>query len=87
MTSILSPPLIGASRAVRRNIQPGSTAVCAGCDTAVKFAARVRRAQVIANVYADGRWQRVEHYHVECYADAGEPHGAVTAQMDERCRR
>lgn len=43
----------------------------------VKFAAKVRRQQVIANVYVGDRWNRVEHYHAECYDSAGEPHGAV----------
>ena len=52
--------------------------MCPACAAPVKFAARLRRNQVIANVYVDGRWDRVEHYHPACYADAGEPHGAVS---------
>jgi hypothetical protein len=41
----------------------------------VKFAARVRRYQVIANVYVNGSWARVEHYHPECYDAAKTPYG------------
>jgi hypothetical protein len=64
-----------ASRAVTRPISPGSDAPCAHCGDQIKFAAKVRGEQVIANVYADGRWLRVEHYHAGCYEDAGRPHG------------
>jgi hypothetical protein len=31
--------------------------------------------QMICNVYADGVWQRVEHFHAECYETAGRPYG------------
>ena len=37
---------------------------------------------MIANVYEDGRWQRVEFFHEDCYADAGVPYGP--AGPDER---
>lgn len=77
MTSILTPQVVRGTRAVRRPVPQGSTVMCAGCATMVKFAAKVRRHQIIANVYVDDRWNRVEHYHPECYASAGEPHGAV----------
>ena len=63
------------SRAVIRVIEPGCAATCYRCDEPVKFIARVNGRQVIANVYEDGRWQRVEHYHEQCYTDAGHPHG------------
>jgi hypothetical protein len=43
----------------------------------VKFAARNKAFQVIANVYENGVWKRVEHYHAECYEAAGEPYGAA----------
>jgi hypothetical protein len=65
------------SRAVVRNVEAGSSAICAACDEQVKFAAKVRRQQVICNVYVNGKWDRVEHYHAECYTSAGEPHGTV----------
>jgi hypothetical protein len=77
MTSILVPQVVHGTRAVQRPVPQGSTALCAGCETLVKFSAKNRRNQVIANVYADGRWNRVEHYHPECYLTSGEPHGAV----------
>ena len=63
------------SRAVTRTIEPGCSANCAFCDEPVKFRAKVRGHQVICNVYVDGRWNRVEHYHEECYQSAGEPYG------------
>jgi len=41
----------------------------------VKFVARLKARQVIANVYEDGRWARVEHFHEECYLEMGHPYG------------
>ncbi len=66
-----------ASRAVLRTIEAGSTAICAACGQLVKFSAKVKKQQVICNVYVDGKWNRVEHFHAECYAEAGQPHGAI----------
>lgn len=63
------------SRAVLRTVEPGNSAVCAHCDTPVKFAARAQHRQVIANVYVKGTWNRVEHFHAECYSEAREPYG------------
>lgn len=37
----------------------------------------MRLKQVICNVYEGDRWDRVEHYHTECYERADEPHGEV----------
>ncbi len=71
----LAPPAPGRSRAVLRPVRPGSTVSCPACDQTVKFAARVRRNQVIANVYVDGHWVRVEHYHPECYDQMALPYG------------
>ena len=65
------------SRAVTRPVEAGNSAVCALCDEPVKFAARSKAFQVIANVYQDGVWNRVEHYHDECYRQAGEPYGTA----------
>ena len=65
------------SRAVSRLVEPGNWAECALCDEIVKFRARERRTQVICNVYVDNRWDRVEHYHTDCYKAAGEPYGQV----------
>jgi uncharacterized protein (DUF2267 family) len=63
------------SRAVVRRIEPGNLAVCVQCAQPVKFAAKLHKMQVIANVYVDGRWNRVEHFHDDCYDEAGSPHG------------
>ena len=63
------------SRAVTRLIQAGSLTSCAHCGERVKFQARKRHMQVICNVYVNGRWDRVEHYHAPCYKDAGMPYG------------
>lgn len=65
------------SRAVLRDVEPGSTVECALCGERVKFQAKVRHRQVICNVYDAGRWLRVEHFHSDCYDQAGEPHGPV----------
>ena len=72
-------PVLPVSRAVVRFIEAGNDAVCEYCRSPVKFAARVRGRQVIANVYFDGRWVRVEHFHEACYAQAGEPCGRPRA--------
>jgi hypothetical protein len=37
--------------------------------------ARAQLRQVICNVYEDGVWQRVEHFHADCYLEASEPYG------------
>lgn len=70
---------IGKSRAVVRAIEPGCAATCVKCDEAVKFIARVNGRQVICNVYDGGRWQRVEHFHYDCYEVASEPYGVPAA--------
>jgi hypothetical protein len=43
----------------------------------VKFIARQQGRQVIANVYEDGTWKRVEHFHAACYVEANEPYGPI----------
>ena len=65
------------SRAVLRDVEPGSTVDCTHCGERVKFQAKVRHKQVICNVYEQGRWSRVEHFHADCYEQAGDPHGEV----------
>jgi hypothetical protein len=70
-----------SSRAVQRRIEAGSSAQCVSCDTQVKFTAKIQKQQVIANVYVDGRWDRVEHFHAECYVEAGEPYGPASEQQ------
>ncbi len=63
------------SRAVIRQVEPGNSANCAHCGAPVKFVARSQLRQVIANVYEDGMWLRVEHYHADCYDEAQQPYG------------
>jgi hypothetical protein len=65
------------TRAAIRTVDAGSASTCAFCDQQVKFSAKVKRHQVICNVYVKGKWNRVEHYHYECYVEAGSQHGDV----------
>lgn len=48
---------------------------CAHCGQRVKFQARLRLQQVICNVYNEGVWERVEHFHAHCYEQAAQPYG------------
>ena len=66
---------IRQSRAVSRLVEPGCSVYCSLCDERVKFQARMRNRQVICNVYVDGRWDRVEHFHADCYDKAEHPFG------------
>jgi hypothetical protein len=71
----MSSTVVGKSRAVERPIEPGNSANCAHCGAPVKFVARAQLRQIIANVYEDGVWKRVEHFHAGCYDEAGAPYG------------
>lgn len=79
-----SPLSHNQSRAVLRFIEPGSGAMCAHCDEPVKFKARIKAQQVICNVYVDGRWNRVEHFHADCYDTAGLPYGVPVVGSPHR---
>jgi len=72
------------SRAVTREVEAGSTVDCNYCGERVKFQAKMRNRQVICNVYIKGVWSRVEHFHAECYATAGSPHGEPAAPPERR---
>jgi hypothetical protein len=74
------------SRAVIRAIEAGNSATCVVCSRPVKFSAKTKLQQVIANVYVDHVWDRVEHFHAECYEAAGRPYGsaALAASGAER---
>lgn len=65
------------TRAVVRHVEPGSDVRCVLCAKQIKFAARSHPRQVIANVYSDGSWERVDHFHEECYVQTGEPYGPI----------
>jgi hypothetical protein len=58
-----------------RLVEAGNDAVCEHCRATIKFAARLKERQVIANVYDNGRWKRVEHFHEGCYDEVGDPYG------------
>lgn len=66
------------TRAVLRTVAPGEMAPCEACGLMVKFAARHKHQRIVANVYVDGRWDRVEIFHQSCYVEAGSPHGEAT---------
>ena len=61
------------TRAVVRRVEPGNDVRCVRCGKQIKFAARTHSRQVIANVYLDDSWNRVDHFHEECYLEANEP--------------
>ena len=63
------------SRAVFRTIEAGSAVTCNKCDEHIKFRAKERARQVICNVYVKGVWDRVEHFHEDCYKKARFPYG------------
>ena len=83
-TTTLAP--VFTSRAALRRVEAGNMAICAHCDEQVKFAAKLNKMQVIANVYVDGRWNRVEHFHDECYVLAGSPYGDPTPPVTKTSR-
>ncbi len=72
------------SRAVIRDVEAGSTVDCAFCGERVKFQAKMRNRQVICNVYVHGQWDRVEHFHADCYTTAELPHGEIVGPLDQR---
>jgi hypothetical protein len=64
------------TRAVVREIVPkGEFVECRGCGQELKWNAKRHPLRVIANVYRNGRWVDTEEWHLECYLEAGEPHG------------
>ena len=75
------PTAVPQSRAAQRSVEAGSYVDCVHCGERVKFQAKLRNQQVICNIYTDGRWTRVDHYHAECYIEAGEPFGTPAEQV------
>ena len=56
------------TRAVIRVVQPVIHDRCAACTEMIRFhGTRFVTRRVIANVYQDGKWDRVEVFHDECY--------------------
>ena len=70
-------PVQKESRAVQRLIEAGNYVDCIHCGDQVKFQAKIRTYQIICNIYTDGKWDRVEHYHFDCYEQAGSPFGEM----------
>lgn len=72
---------VWVSRARLRTINPGQDGwePCKVCGDMVVFLAKVPsklRKRIVANVYVEGRWDRVEIFHTVCYLAAGAPYGA-----------
>ncbi len=65
------------SRGVRRRVEPGEGSSCARCGESIKFSMKAPAHQIIANVYENGVWNRVENFHDTCYLSAGLPYGNV----------
>lgn len=65
------------TRAVERRILERSDVNCIHCGNLIKFQAMVKGSQIIANVYKKKKWDHVEHFHADCYQEAGAPHGDV----------
>ena len=72
------------SRAVVRDVEAGSSVDCSHCGERVKFQAKVRNKQTNCNIYVSGKWNRVEHFHQECYELAGSPFGEAEVGTDYR---
>ena len=72
------------SRGVVRDVEAGSSVDCVVCGERVKFQAKVRHKQVICNVYNSGIWNRVDHFHLECYEAAGRPYGEADTSNEFR---
>lgn len=78
----MKPRLAVGTRAVLRPVEPAVSGVaefeCPGCDGPVKFTARKKLKKVVANIYEDDAWDRVEQWHADCYQEAGEPYGEAS---------
>jgi hypothetical protein len=81
---VTTVPTTATTRAVIRLVEPGSDALCSHCNRQVKFAAKVHPRQVIANVYEGPVWKRIEHFHEECYIEAGAPFGPAVELRSAR---
>jgi len=61
-----------------------------GCGEEVRFNIQIPRPfrrQVVCNIYWNGRWNRVEQFHLLCYLNAGEPYGSLVGFKDEEIVR
>jgi hypothetical protein len=77
MASTPTKPKLG-TRAVKLRIEPGNVADCLHCGVYIKFNSRLPesgRRQIVCNIYKKRKWDRVEHYHQDCYDEVGRPYG------------
>lgn len=49
--------------------------LCDSCGEHIKRSGTPHPRIVLANVYTDGRWDRLDAFHPECYTAEGEPYG------------
>ncbi len=70
------------TRAVEKPLTAGKEEYCGylACEYAKRKIASSSRApikEVIANVYENGKWSFVVHFHVDCYNKLGQPYGPI----------
>ncbi len=75
-------PVLGTRAVSRRFEEKDIRPRCAFCGNDIGFRGthgrdRTKLRQIIANVYVNGLWNRVEHFHASCYDEAGQPYGPV----------
>jgi hypothetical protein len=73
------------TRSVVRMIEAGGEEICptgrGGCGERVKFSAQTPskfRKKVVANIYWQSTWNRIEVWHLHCYGRAGYVYGVPT---------
>lgn len=81
--TLLDRPTVG-TRAHVRAIEAGAEDICpddrGGCGKTVKFLAQIPlryRRRVVANIYWQGKWNRIEVWHLLCYVAQGMPYGKL----------
>lgn len=70
------------TRAVEKNLLSGNQEYCSYefCSYPrhiIISKTRFPIKEIIANVYFEDKWQRVEHFHSDCYDKMGNPYGPV----------
>jgi len=72
---------VSTTRAVLRGVEPGNDVRCVRCGKQIKFAARTHPRQVIANVYIDAAWNRVDHFQRSATSTQASPTDRSTASV------
>ena len=73
------------TRAVMLPVEGGSNFQdCNHCDERIKFMSPASQKAsihlagvIICNVYENGKWDRIEQFHPDCYKEAGGPFGEI----------